>query len=148
MEKKIDIPNNMFAPNLVNICVDKSIHNEFSGRLYHCYDHEPWIFTSMVQLLKEMEYFYDTISFPQASTLSRNFKKVEFGKREMLQKVEELEHILVPRREAGTFLAAVRYRQNSTWQGQIFWMEQQKEWQFVSTLEFIKIIDGAFIEGR
>ena len=43
----------------------------------------------------------------------------------------------------GTFIVKIINKQNSTWQGAITWVEQQKTEHFRSALEMIKMIDGA-----
>ncbi len=45
-------------------------------------------------------------------------------------------------RNNGTFLVKILNKQNSTWQGSITWMEEQKTKNFRSALELIKLIDG------
>ena len=45
-------------------------------------------------------------------------------------------------RNNGTFLVKILNKQNSTWQGSITWMEEQKTQNFRSALELIKLIDG------
>lgn len=45
------------------------------------------------------------------------------------------------RGEKATFVIQVLYRQNSTWQGSITWVEKQKTQRFRSTLEMIKLMD-------
>ena len=42
-----------------------------------------------------------------------------------------------------TFLVCVQYRQNATWQGSVTWVDEQREQYFRSTLELLKLIDGA-----
>ena len=46
------------------------------------------------------------------------------------------------RRRRGTFLLNIYDRQNSTWQGELFWMERGEKQNFSSTLDLINIIDG------
>jgi hypothetical protein len=41
------------------------------------------------------------------------------------------------------FVIHIRYRQNSTWQGEIKWIGENKTQYFRSTLEMMKLIDGA-----
>ena len=47
------------------------------------------------------------------------------------------------RGQKGTFLLNVKYRQNSSWQGFLQWVEEDEAWQFASVLEFIKILNNA-----
>ena len=42
-----------------------------------------------------------------------------------------------------TFVIKILDRQNSTWQGNILWVDQQNEKYFRSALEMLKLIDGA-----
>ena len=42
-----------------------------------------------------------------------------------------------------TFIVKIMNRQNSTWQGNVTWVEEQESQNFRSALELIKMIDGA-----
>ena len=48
----------------------------------------------------------------------------------------------------GTFVVKILNNQNSTWQGSVTWVEQQKVQYFRSALELLKLIDGALLDGR
>lgn len=37
----------------------------------------------------------------------------------------------------------ILYRQNNSWQGEVLWAEQEEKRCFKSTLELLKLIDGA-----
>ena len=45
-------------------------------------------------------------------------------------------------RNKSTFIVKIMNTQNSTWQGSITWVEEQKTQNFRSALEMIKMIDG------
>ena len=45
--------------------------------------------------------------------------------------------------EMASFVIHVKKRQNSTWQGDIFWAEKQEKCYFRSALEMLKLIDNA-----
>jgi len=47
----------------------------------------------------------------------------------------------------GTFEISVKFTQNSTWQGQIHWVEKDQKQNFRSALEMIKLMDEALTEG-
>ncbi|MBQ4416735.1 MAG: hypothetical protein IJQ26_06135 [Lachnospiraceae bacterium] len=47
------------------------------------------------------------------------------------------------RGKQGTFIVQVQYRQNSSWQGQVIWAEENKREHFRSALELMKLIDSA-----
>ena len=42
-----------------------------------------------------------------------------------------------------TFIIKVMDQQNATWQGSVTWVDEQRERYFRSTLELLKLIDGA-----
>ena len=50
-------------------------------------------------------------------------------------------------REQGTFIVKILNQQNSTWQGTITWVEEQRTQNFRSALELLKLIDGALDEN-
>lgn len=45
----------------------------------------------------------------------------------------------------GTFIIRVQQRQNSTWQGRITWVEEDKTMYFRSLLEMLKLIESGII---
>jgi len=45
-----------------------------------------------------------------------------------------------------TFEIEVKFTQNATWQGQIYWAEKNLKQNFRSVLEMIKLMDGALEE--
>ena len=47
----------------------------------------------------------------------------------------------------GTFEISVKFMQNSTWQGQIHWVEKDQKQNFRSALEMLKLMDEALTEG-
>lgn len=46
-------------------------------------------------------------------------------------------------RKTETFIIKVMDQQNATWQGSVTWVDEQREQYFRSTLELLKLIDGA-----
>lgn len=131
------------ALNLVMVCVDEEEKEEYKGRLYHQYREEPVGFDNVLQMIKRMEEFYDTLNYPQASTKARCFvEKRKHGRREVT-KVTDREKIFRQKGELGTFVIRVQYRQNATWQGQVTWAEGQETRSFRSALELLKLIDNA-----
>ena len=41
-----------------------------------------------------------------------------------------------------TFKLSILFRQNSSWQGSVLWLEEDSEAQFRSALELVKLIDS------
>ena len=46
----------------------------------------------------------------------------------------------------GTFEISVKFMQNSTWQGQIHWVDKNLKQNFRSALEMLKLMDEALAE--
>lgn len=139
--KEIHVP--LHAPNIINVCVDENVDGEMAGRIYHCYDESPWLFTNVIRLVESMEEFFDRISFPQASTQTRAFVTTEQKEKRALKKVTEAQDVVGHRGAKGTFIIYVKYRQYSTWQGEVQWIEADNTQQFVSVLELLKILSNA-----
>ena len=53
------------------------------------------------------------------------------------------EQLLSKHGDIGTFIVRVQHRQNSSWQGRITWMEEDKTIQFRSVWEMVKLIESA-----
>ena len=134
-------------PNLINLCVDRSVHGEISGRIYHYYREEPWKFENVVQLLRYLEKFYDGIRFPEASVMLRNFADADqTGEKTEWKLIGDKKKMLEQRGQCATFFVCVRYRQNATWQGTLVWKEKEREVEFRSALELIMLVDNT-LEG-
>ena len=110
------------VPNLINICIDSVEDGEMTGKIYHCYSEEAIAFSNIIRMIETVE---------------------EFVQGQKLEKKLEQEQILQMRGQKGTFLLNVKYRQNSSWQGFLQWVEEDAAWQFASVLEFIKILNNA-----
>ena len=137
---------NFRTPNLINICVDHFKEGEIGGRFYHCYSREPIQFMNVVELLREAEKLFDDISFPQASTKTRSFVEkvqVQVSRMQRPEPVVDQECVVGHNGKLGTFVTTVKFRQNSTWQGEFYWLEGEKSLKFSNTLDFIKQIDMA-----
>lgn len=131
------------SPNLIVLCIDTEEQEEYSGRLYHCYQEGPVRFGNVLQMVKRMEEFYDALSYPQASTQDRYFIEKRKNDRREVTKVTDRGKIMKQKGEIGTFVIRVQYRQNATWQGQVTWAEGKETRSFRSALELLKLIDNA-----
>ncbi len=150
----------LYSPNIVNLCVDSCIAEGQYGRLYHQYRKNAGSFSSLFRAFEAMEQLYDDLQFPQASTRYRNFRKngrnsrdrkkqqkerwewLENDRKE-IQKVETFNQVTEQRGEKATFVVRVTHRQNSSWQGEVTWVEQQRKERFRSVLELVKLMDSA-----
>jgi len=132
-------------PNGVVLCIDHADEHEFSGRYYHSYSTEEKEFHSEEQLLFDLENFFNQLRFPFASTNTRSFvkKKEDVSQTKERIKVMSDEELLSRHGDLGTFIIRVQQRQNSSWQGRITWVDEDKTVYFRSVWEMMKLIDSA-----
>lgn len=57
------------------------------------------------------------------------------------------EDLLSRHGDLGSFIVRVQHRQNSSWQGTLTWMEQDKTVHFRSIWEMIKLVESALNEN-
>lgn len=134
------------APNGVVVCIDRMRMSGryFSGRMYHRYSRECIPFLSAEQVVFHMEALFNQLRFPLASTAERTFsREVHAYPLEVQECVMKDEELLSKHGDLGTFIIRVRQRQNSSWQGAITWMEENKTVNFRSIWEMVKLIEGA-----
>lgn len=146
MNQGKQISVNISAPNLLTICVNGMENGEIQGQVYHFYSDEPVCFYSVLDLIRLMERIFDDLVFPQASTKSRSFfeKETEMVYRhERKEKTVLWEELLSHHGTMGTFITCVKFRQRSTWQGEILWKEKERKVFFSNALEFIRQIEMA-----
>lgn len=146
------------SSNMVNLCLDTWNEKVQSGKLYHIYTGEPVEFSSLFEAVNRMEELYDAISFPQASTNLRSFqveRRIKAYETEPdicvlkpngkeIKEVEKFNKVIEHRGAQATFLIRVMYRQHSSWQGEVTWVDRQKKEYFRSALELIRLLNSAF----
>lgn len=133
------------VPNGVVLCMDHVSEGHPCGRLYHSYSRDAAAFSNMDEIVFRMESLYDHLKFPYPGTNPRTFKKGQKKacpgqERTKLMKDEEL---LGMHGDLGTFIVRVQHRQNSSWQGRITWMEEDRTVCFRSIWEMVKLIASA-----
>ena len=82
---------------------------------------------------------------PQASTNARTFILNQTSESIELTKVLSPEKVAENRGEKGTFFLNVQYRQNSSWQGIVNWIEGNITYHFLSVLELLKILSNVLV---
>ena len=122
------------------VAVDSYDHQVPAGRLFYPAREECRAFSSLTQLLLQMNACMDVENTPQAFHVVRTF----FPQNRFVAG-ETREETLEYGKEA-TFTVAVLYRRNSSWQGKVTWMEKGKTERFRSVLELIHLINSAALE--
>lgn len=133
-------------PNMVMVCVDGVENGDIYGRYFHRYKKEETFFPDSATLVIEMERFYDAIGYPQAATKTRKFMERKGGRipaKEHMAVISDGQDLIQLRGNLATFLVGVTSRQNASWQGQVTWADKNITKNFRSTLELIKLMDGA-----
>ena len=136
------------APNGVVVCVDSFSGGRLQGRLYHSYREDAQSFRDLEQMILLMEALYDLLNFPHRGTNERRFapesgqNTVYLPHQERI-KVMSDEKLLSKHGDIGSFIIRVQHRQNSSWQGRITWMEENKTVNFRSVWEMVKLIEDA-----
>lgn len=137
----------LFAPDLISICIDDRLSGDYKGRLIEPYGTGTQLFYGTADLLLQMDELYDRWNYPQKSMRSRSFCKeteavlpVNIRKGDFHMNMKKVQE---SRGRKGTFIVQVQYRQNATWQGQVVWAEENRKEYFRSALELMKLIDSA-----
>ena len=133
------------APNGVVLCINGSNEGDLSGVFYHSDSTESVPFSGIGQMVLRMEKLYDYLRFPYPGTNSRTFGEEKKLTRmtEERKKIMSDDALLSKHGDIGTFIVRVQHRQNSSWQGRITWMEEDKTVQFRSVWEMVKLIENA-----
>lgn len=117
------------------LCVDSYGHGVMKGRYYM--QAGGGEFESIVQFLSDVEAVFDAMNFPQAYTEKRSFSSAAvsgFG---------ESPGPDLQRGKTGTFDIRILFRQHTSWQGSVVWVEENREETFRSVLELILLLDSA-----
>lgn len=123
-------------------------NNELTGKILFFIDNTVKSFVDLNQFMKILNQHFDKYNMPQSTHILRDFKyriKKSQMNIELIKGVSKLgENIDFNKDDAkSTFLVHVMYRQNSSWQGKIEWVETGQKVNFRSSLELIKLLDQA-----
>jgi len=135
----------MGADNGVVVCVDQMRESRIVGRFYHAFSTEPVVFFRWVQLIFEFEGLFDELYFPFPSTNDRYFISASPKPLRKEKKVKTVtdDELLRHRGSFGNFIIKVQHRENSTWQGRITWVDENKTVSFRSVWEMMKLMENA-----
>ena len=125
------------AYHTTTVCVDGYEGAIPRGRLYHLSQSGAIPFHGIIPFLTQMEGILNRMNFPQSLTAERAFRKRE--PEQAMPQQEDRE----PWGEIATFSLKVIFRQNSSWQGTLTWLEQGREESFRSVLELCMLLNSA-----
>ena len=136
-------PNN-YTDSMVYI--EKSDDYELEGVMLHDASRQSYRFKNLLELMKIYEQIFNLSKFPQATHKLR----VMSDENQNANNLKDISHMkenifneTIQRGDKPTFIIKVQYRQNTSWQGTIKWVENDVEKTFRSTLELIRLMDSA-----
>ena len=135
----VRIRGNEFQTTLV--CIDSYENGVLNGRFYNPYLKGGESFQSLSQFLIRFEQALDTMNLPQSFNAHRSFVPTPVPKEENLSLQNSERGLLA------TFSLRVLFRQNSSWQGTVTWLEEHQEMCFRSVLELIHLMDSTLQES-
>ena len=119
----------------VTLSMDNYEHAIPSGRFFGGDEQETHPFHGLMELLISLDRWLDEQEGPQAAQEPRSFVPVQLTKKaKTLLPAAEKKGVLA------TFTVKFLFRQNSSWQGSVYWNEGQKEQPFRSALELTHLI--------
>ena len=120
------------------LCIDSYENGVPEGRLFHpSLENEGFHFLSLTQLLLKIEQILDGMNYPQSFTAKRTFASIPAAS----YSVETIDR--AQNGACGTFVLRLIFRQHTTWQGTVTWLEGKGEQSFRSVLELIILINSA-----
>lgn len=124
------------------------------GVLDHCYLKEPVVFNDIMEMVFLADSILDQLEFPKATHHYRSYKKCvknEMSLEERLafqrrkyKRYQKLKcKMKMYNQDAGNFMVRVRYRQNTSWQGELVCMGKRPAMsgeKFRSIYELIRLL--------
>ena len=127
------------------LCVDRLGKGAMEGRLVHGYTGEEIPFGTVEEAIFRLEELFDSLQFPHPTTRERSFtaERAPVRQEEKRERIMKDEALLNRHGDLGTFIVRVQHRQNSSWQGRLTWMEENKTVHFRSIWEMVKLMESA-----
>lgn len=113
------------------ICVDSYEQGVPTGRLYSPGSDQATVFHSLTHLLTHMEHHLNETNSPQSFTAMRFFAPTPEPRNNGPSPCGPKRGTL------GTFIVKVLFRQHTSWQGSVNWVEKHCEQPFRSVLKLI-----------
>ena len=125
------------------VCVDSFGDSVLAGRFYNLgQEGDGHPFRSTIQLLNGIEQILDNANFPQSFTAVRAFGPAP--EKRAMDSAESRNR----KGKLATFSVKVLFRQHTSWQGSVTWLEQDTEQPFRSVLELLLLMDSALSESE
>ncbi len=116
------------------------------GSASHVQSGRTMVFHSMLELVLALQAKMNENSFPQSSTAHRGWRGAppeEDTYTFETQSEADTQQDRMPDSILASFLVRVQFRQNSSWQGTMIWMERKESCAFRSLLELLNLVAEA-----
>lgn len=130
-----EIGGNVFRTTL--LCIDSYDDRILKGHFSNSYYSDGVPFESTIDFLIKMESMLEEMNWPQAFSIRRSFQNSEEKCATPISKGT------VKEGNVATFSLRILFRQNSSWQGALYWHNAKMEESFRSVLELLMLIDSA-----
>lgn len=127
----------LFKTSLVSI--DSYDNRVLTGRIFNPFLDAEVPFHSTMEFIREMDALLQELQFPQSFFENREFRPTQ----ESAPKAAVSSSNTSQKGRLATFSLRIMFRQNSSWQGSLAWMEGKLEESFRSALELLMLIDSA-----
>lgn len=119
-----------------HVCIDSYQDGVPQGRFYNAFLPKEKSFCGLFSFLQDMEETLDYMDFPRAYTARRSFASPRSRETGPPEKSN-------PKGNLATFAVRILFRQNTSWQGSVTWLEGKKEESFRSVLELLLLMGSA-----
>ena len=119
------------------VCVDSYENQVPVGRICNLFYPDEIPFHGVMDFIKKIEAMLDQMNFPQAFSSVRTFAKSPVMDSRTPQDGK------ASKGAVATFSLRVLFRQNTSWQGSVAWLEGKREESFRSVLELLLLMDSA-----
>ena len=123
------------------VCIDSYENQVPVGRIYNLFYPDVIHFHGVMDFLKKMEAMLDQMNFPHAFSSVRTFAKAPVAESRAPHDGKAYNG------EVATLALRVLFRQNTSWQGSVAWLEGKREESFRSVLELLFLMDSAAMAG-
>lgn len=138
--------------SMYTVCIDSYDNQNIKGSFVNNYYGEEFLYNSTVELLFKMEELMNKIGTPKKYEKDRSFiydkteKDVDDNAKLSINRFVQSNGFneYDKKGKIATFYIKIRFRQNSSWQGSITWLEGGKTEDFRSVFELLKIINSIF----
>ena len=158
-----DLPEN---GRVFMLQVQKQPDGQAYGSIYNLYVEQPQHFLGLADAILQIDAMMDKLDCPQAAAKRRSFCAAEKDVKNDTAAQKEAyyrwlqegktvaqqywkEQVLQP--SAGgsqTFYIRVRFRQHSSWQGEVTWKQAKRKVAFRSVLELLHLLQSALNSGQ